>query len=599
MKRHIFYFFFLCLFAAPLAWSQVISSDAPKFMPRYSLLEPKHIVKIANHHFFIDFGQDAFGTLVLTFKTKQRDTLIIQLGEKISSPQKIDQNPGGSIRYQKLKVVNVPVLKQYCVQLPADKRNTGPKAIALPDSVGVIMPFRYVEIENLDVPITEVNIRQKVYHDKFDDSASAFMSSDTLLNQIWSLCKNTIKATSFAGVYIDGDRERIPYEADAYINQLGHYCVDNEYLMAERTNEYFIKHPTWPTEWILHTVLLFYNDYLYTGNKSLLSKYYDDLKKRTLVALEREDGLISSKSPLMTNEFLKSINSKEKLKDIVDWPKSERDNYDMVEINTVVNSFHFMNLKLMAEISGCLGKEDDSIFFYKKSQLVKKSINEKLFDADKGIYVDGENSVHFSLHGNMFPLVFGLVPEKNVVSVVNFIKSKGMSCSVYGAQYLLEALYQQGEEDYALNLLTSTTDRSWWNMIKSGSTMTLEAWDKKYKPNLDWNHAWGTAPINIITRYMWGITPAAPGFTSVRIEPQLSHLSYSKIKVPTIKGAIKADYSVKGNHKIYLIELPKDTKGKFILSKDSPKIRINRKKVKPNNHVIILCSGLNKIKISE
>src|SRR5690606_25058274 len=163
-------------------------------------------------------------------------------------------------------------------------------------------------------------------------------------------------------------------EADAYINQLSHYSVDNEYSMARNTIEYFIQHPTWPTEWILHTVLLFYYDYLYTGHTALLSKYYEALKKRTLMDLEREDGLISVKSPLMTKKVLENINSKQNLQDIVDWPKTERDGYDMVDVNTVVNAFHYINLKLMAEIAGCLEKQADSIDFYRKSLLVKKAI---------------------------------------------------------------------------------------------------------------------------------------------------------------------------------------------------------------------------------
>jgi len=58
------------------------------------------------------------------------------------------------------------------------------------------------------------------------------------------MCKYTMKATSFTGIYIDGDRERIPYEADAYINQLGHYYTDREYSMGRVSSEYFIKHPT-------------------------------------------------------------------------------------------------------------------------------------------------------------------------------------------------------------------------------------------------------------------------------------------------------------------------------------------------------------------
>ena len=71
-----------------------------------------------------------------------------------------------------------------------------------------------------------------------DDFSSEFTSSDTILNQIWDLCKYTIKATSFAGLYIDGDRERIPYEADAIINQLSHYCVDGAQYLLEGLYQY-------------------------------------------------------------------------------------------------------------------------------------------------------------------------------------------------------------------------------------------------------------------------------------------------------------------------------------------------------------------------
>ena len=36
-------------------------------------------------------------------------------------------------------------------------------------------------------------------------------------------------------------------------------------------------------------------------------------------------------------------------------------------------------------------------------------------------------------------------------------------------------------------------------MIRVGSTITLEAWDNKFKPNQDWNHAWGAClPISFL-----------------------------------------------------------------------------------------------------
>lgn len=112
----------------------------------------------------------------------------------------------------------------------------------------------------------------------------------------------------------------------------------------------------------------------------------------------------------------------------------------------------------------------------------------------------------------MFPLCFGLADVKRAQSVADFVKTRGMACSVYGSQFLMDGLYEAGEADYALQLLTSDAERSWYNMIRVGSTISLEAWDDKYKPNQDWNHAWGAAPANIIPRRLMGVVPTEPGF---------------------------------------------------------------------------------------
>ena len=578
------------------------------------LVEPESIIKTGNDHYFIDFGKDAFGTLVLSIKSSRKDTLIIHLGEKAVNSIKVDTDPGGTIRYQRILLPIFPSTSDYTIKLPRDSSNTTPPAVELPDSFGVIMPFRYCELENLKIPISDLTIKQKVYNYHFNDTASSFICSDTILNHVWELCKYSIKATSFCGIYIDGDRERIPYEADALINQLSHYCVDNDYSMARRTCEYFISNPTWPTEWILHTVLLFYYDYLYTGNIESIKKNYEALKVKTLIDLERSDGLISSKSEKLTDELMKKLgfkDFKQRIIDIVDWPSAqfeessksetplgERDGYDMVEINTVVNSFYYMNLKLMVEIAGYLGKKEDSVFFQRKSIIVKNVINQKLFDKSKGIYIDGENSKHSSLHANMFPLAFGIVSSENMHSVVSFIKTRGMSCSVYGAQYLLEGLFKTNEADYALKLMTSTNDRSWWNMIRSGSTITTEAWDIKYKKNMDWNHPWGSAPANIITRYLCGITPVHPGFKKVQIRPQLSNLTFSKIKVPTTKGSINAEYKkINDKYKKITIEIPSGMNAVFVPDDNNSEIFLNYKKLKSNGFSVQLKEGTNLIEL--
>ncbi len=76
-------------------------------------------------------------------------------------------------------------------------------------------------------------------------------------------------------------------------------------------------------------------------------------------------------------------------------------------------------------------------------------------------------------------------------------------------------------------------------MLRVGSTITLEAWDLKFKKNMDWNHAWGAAPANIIPRYVLGVRPLEPGFSNVLIQPQPGALKYASGVIPTIRGPIK------------------------------------------------------------
>lgn len=578
-------------------------------------IKPKSLVKTSANSYFIDFGKDAFANLELNYTPKKADSLTIRIGEQLENGR-INRKPTGSIRYQEVKLGVKPNQTKYALNIKPDQRNTKKgMAVQMPDSIPVLMPFRYCEIENATENITANDVTQVAYHSYWEDDQSHFSSSDTILNQIWDLCKYSIKATTFTGLYVDGDRERIPYEADAYLNQLSHYATDREYAIARNTIEYFMQHPTWPTEWQLHVAMMFHADYMYTGNTELIEKYYEPLKHKTLMELDREDGLISSQSEKNTPDFMKKLgftDPKATLKDITDWPpaqkdtqwklttkEGERDGFVFMSINTMINSFYYKNMEIMAEFAKILGKTDDEADFNLRAIKVKKAMNEKLLDKTKGYYVDGEGTDHSSIHANMTALAFNIVPEKYKKSVADFIKSRGMACSVYGAQYLMEALYNANEADYALKLLTDKSDRSWYNMIRIGSTITLEAWDMKYKPNADWNHAWGAVPANIIPRNMWGIQPKTPGGSIVSIKPQLSILPKSSIKVPFLNGSLSATYERKSKIlQKYTFDIPPSVSAELELS-FSPEdtVLLNGKKVDTAFKTIRLSSGTHVVEL--
>jgi hypothetical protein len=193
----------------------------------------------------------------------------------------------------------------------------------------------------------------------------------------------------------------------------------------------------------------------------------------------------------------------------------------------------------MSRMAEAVGKSNDSRYYAKLAEQHKEAFNKLLLDKKKGYYNDGVDTGHSSLHSNMFALAFGLVPQKYVKTVTDFIRSRGMACSVYGSQHLLNAVYEAEDAAYGLKLLTAKGDRGWYHAVYDvGTTISLEAWDNKYKPNQDWNHAWGAAPANIIPMKLMGIEPLNPGFESIRIKPQTDTLKYASIKCPSIKGDI-------------------------------------------------------------
>jgi alpha-L-rhamnosidase len=509
----------------------------------------------------IDFGKVAFGNLKLTPPKGMSGSIQVRLGEALQG-EKIDRKPPGTVRYAAV-TVNVKEGEPIVIAPPADARNTKqPEAILTPAEWGVVMPFRWVEIDGWKGTFKAEYIqRQAGYLAAWDDQAASFECSDPMVNRIWQLCRDTIKATSFAGIYVDGDRERIPYEADAYLNQLSHYYTDKDIQMARDSFEHLMQHPTWPSEWAPHMVFMAYADWMQTGDKAFLEKHYEALKGKMLMDRVQADGWVHSDK------------KQQSWNDIIDWPQAERDGFEFREVNTVINAFHLAALGKMAKLAGAIGNTADALDFKTKLAAGTEGMKTTLYIPAKGAYRDGIGTEHTSSHASFFPLAFGLVPESDRAAVTQFLVKKGMTCSVYGAQYLLESLFENGADQDAMKLITASGDRSWKHMVESGTTLTWEAWDQKYKPNQDWNHAWGAAPANLFPRYILGVQPLMPGCKELLIRPCPAGLTMAKGKIPTPQGPVSIHW-VRNQAFNLKVELPKNTSARVELPFAQPGAKV-------------------------
>lgn len=522
---------------------------------QYHPAYPVRLSRKSNGTWFVAFERAGFANVALTLNWKtapseRKDTtLYIRIGEK-NVGDSIDSNPGGGVIYQEYTLPIKAGMHTYYLDIPRFKARY-PHSQVMPIHMMEVIPFQFLEVVGSDLDVSLVSAEQLSLHVPFDEYASYFVSSDTLLNKVYDLCRYSIIANTFNGDYAASQRERMMYEADAYIHQLGHYAVDREFATARYSLENMIYHATWPTEWISHSIMMVWMDFLHTGDTSVILKNYDDIRPKLMDALTMPNGLISTTTGLITDEFKKSIffNGKT-LQDIVDWSHSsdalpqggETDNYVFTDYNTVVNAFHYHTLRLMEHMARITGKQQEAEQFQKTHTRLYTIFQRQFFDSERGVYTDGIGTDHASIHANLYPLVFGLVPKKERSRVLNYIKSKGMACGVYSANYLLEGLFDAEEGEYALSLLTSKSDRSWYNMLLVGATMTTEAWDNKYKKNNGWSHAWSSSPAHILPRKLIGITPTSAGFRRVSIKPQPSGLTWAKAKIPTISGAIEVGF---------------------------------------------------------
>ena len=201
---------------------------------------PVSIRRIDANVILVDFGRVSFGNIHLMPPAKTAQSVTVHFGEDFKGGR-INRTPPGTVRYALAKA-DLGTSSPAVVAPPADARNTQtnqpntPPAVLTPPEWGTILPFRWLEIEGWPGELrAEDIVRKSAVASSWDDSAASFECSDEMLNRIWELCRYSIKATTFAGVYVDGDRERIPYEADAYLNQLSHYYTDNDSRMARDT----------------------------------------------------------------------------------------------------------------------------------------------------------------------------------------------------------------------------------------------------------------------------------------------------------------------------------------------------------------------------
>lgn len=194
------------------------------------------------------------------------------------------------------------------------------------------------------------------------------------------------------------------------------------------------------------------------------------------------------------------------------------------------------------------------------------------FSVQDGFYHDEKTPGRASMSANALMVRAGAsTPDTGRAMLKILLDSAGVRWPVgaYATFWMLQGLYKAGMKTEALAQIR----RYWGVMLRNNATSCWEGVNPDLagvEPNegaaISQCHGWMAGPAYFFPAHILGIQPAAPGFSQVRITPDLTGLTYAQGTIPTPLGDIEISLEQ---------EKGRELKGKVILPKgmqaiDSP-----------------------------
>lgn len=485
-------------------------------------IKPQRVERLSDGRIWIDFGQEVTGQLTLQAQGSPGQQLEIRCGEELLSD--------GGVRFE---------MRCNCRYAERWTLSGGLDELEFYEYKG----FRYAEIVGGAEAALPDTIEAIVRHYPFPEDASVFRTGFPLLQSIWDICRNGVKYGSQEHFVDCPTREKGQYLGDNSITAPAHALLTGDLRLYRKALEDFGRSMSiFPgmlavspghfmqefADYSLQFPEQLWKYYTYSGDLDLLR----ELAPHALGVVdyfrgfERADGLLAPGSDMPQ---------------LVDWPTNMRDGYDYDFNNrnnpishNVINAFYFGCMASVNRIMRELGQPEPC-----ELERFAESFNRVFWNERTGLYRDAEHSEHASLHANALPVCFGLADERRMRPAIELLKQKRLACGVYMAYFVLRAFAAAGEHEWVYRLIVTEEKHLqpaadvknsneqveltgyWANMVAEGATTCFEAWSKRLKWNTSLCHPWASAPIIMLIEEVLGVTPAAPGWETIRFRPRL------------------------------------------------------------------------------
>ena len=166
---------------------------------------------------------------------------------------------------------------------------------------------------------------------------------------------------------------------------------------------------------------------------------------------------------------------------------------------------------------------------------------------------------------NAFAVDIGIGGANTYANMVRYYKKLGhYDTGIFATDILTRVLFEHGDADFAIDLLTHNGDQGFEHWKQNGATTFHEYWDSNRSRSH--SHPMFGAPVAYLFEYILGIRqkPQTAGYSSVIIEPvAVERFSRMSGSISTPNGIISIKYKHDGDKVNFTIIIPSDVDAVF------------------------------------
>ena len=301
-------------------------------------------------------------------------------------------------------------------------------------------------------------------------------------------------------------------------------------------------------EWGIAALMLPKLYYDFYGDKTLIDKYFDVMKRYV--------DYLSSRA----ENYILDIG----LGDWYDYGEHRAGFSKNSPVNVSATAHYFYAAHLLVKAAEISGRKSEEKEYKLLENKIRDRFNEQFFNSDTKQYANG------SQFCNAVAIFMNIVEEKSHKAVLENLKANiaahgnRLTTGDVGNRYLFMALALNGENELMYTMHNHEEVPGYGYQLKFGATTLTEQWDPRH--GASWNHFMMGQIDEWFFRSLAGIEPISAGFKTFSIKPQpVGDLTYVKSSFETIYGSIKVHWTKTDNKFTLHLTVPANTTAQVTL----------------------------------